>query len=200
MSKKQIIPVEEALEKAAGVPGLVEAINKAAEAEDTVAVRIIKNEDGTYDVAVKKADVEERLEIPVMKSFGEVDEEQRYTLSVWYEPGKLDAHGEHTDAAEIEKAWHRYMETASPDIHLQHNPDIVAGRRQDGVVWPFEVTVPMTKADGTTTDYTFPAGTPFLGVKWEPWAWELVKAGEIRGYSIGGKSKRLEVDLPNPGV
>jgi hypothetical protein len=35
----------------------------------------------------------------------------------------------------------------------------------------------------------------FLGVKWKPWAWELVKGGKIRGYSIGGRAERLFVDL-----
>jgi len=42
----------------------------------------------------------------------------------------------------------------------------------------------------------FPADTPFLGVVWEDWAWDLVKAGELRGYSIGGRARRVEADLP----
>jgi hypothetical protein len=43
---------------------------------------------------------------------------------------------------------------------------------------------------------TFPANTVFLGVQWEPWAWELVKADKLRGYSIGGRAQRLLADLP----
>ena len=44
-------------------------------------------------------------------------------------------------------------------------------------------------------DLEFPAETPFMGVVWESWAWDLVKAGQLRGYSIGGKARRVEADL-----
>lgn len=126
----------------------------------------------------------------------ETVEEDRYTLAPFYIPGTLDAHNEHTDTREIEKAFWKYMSKADPNIRLQHGPaHIVAGERVDGVVWPFEVTVPLTKADGTQTEYTFPAGTPWLGVKWEPWAWELIQEGKINGYSMGGSATMLEVDL-----
>jgi len=43
----------------------------------------------------------------------------------------------------------------------------------------------------------FPADTVFLGVVWEPWAWEMVKSGKLRGYSIGGRAERLLVDMPD---
>jgi hypothetical protein len=54
----------------------------------------------------------------------------------------------------------------------------------------------MQKADGSSANMTFPQDTVFLGVIWEPWAWEMVKAGKLRGYSVGGRAQRLEVDLP----
>jgi hypothetical protein len=44
--------------------------------------------------------------------------------------------------------------------------------------------------------YSFPKNTPFMGVIWEPWAWELVKNGELRGYSIGGSAQRMEAEIP----
>jgi hypothetical protein len=47
---------------------------------------------------------------------------------------------------------------------------------------------------------TFPANTVFLGVRWEPWAWELVKSDKLRGYSIGGRAERLLADLPEEYV
>lgn len=123
-------------------------------------------------------------------------EPDRYTLAPFYLPGTLDAHNEHTDAREIEKAFWGYMTKANPNIRLQHgSADIIAGQRVDGVVWPLEVTVPLTKADGTQTMHTFPAGTPWLGVQWEPWAWELIQEGKINGYSMGGSATMLEVDL-----
>ena len=37
--------------------------------------------------------------------------------------------------------------------------------------------------------------TPFMGVIWETWAWDLIKAGQLRGYSIGGKARRIEADI-----
>lgn len=126
----------------------------------------------------------------------ETVEEKRFTLAPWYIPERLDAHGEWSDQEELEKSFNAYMQDPDKGIRLQHNPDIVAGRRITGVVWPYPVTTTLRKADGTETEHTFPAGTPYLGVEWEEWAWPLIKAGKIRGYSIGGTSKRLEVDLP----
>lgn len=130
----------------------------------------------------------------------DVDEEQRYTLGPWYPPNSLDAHGEWSDPKNVEKSFRDYMTLPDPHIRYQHNREIIAGTRVDGVVWPFEVTVPMTKADGTQEDVTFPAGTPFMGTVWEKWAWPLVKDGRITGYSIGGTAKRLLVDLPDGSV
>jgi hypothetical protein len=50
-------------------------------------------------------------------------------------------------------------------------------------------------SDGQQAVHTYPANTVFLGVIWEPWAWELIQAGKILGYSIGGKAERLYVDM-----
>lgn len=123
-------------------------------------------------------------------------EEERFTLGPWYIPDQLDAHGEYTDARELQKSFHEYLAKEDRGIRLQHNKAIVAGKWVSGMVMPHEYTTTLTKADGTTEEHTFPAGTPFLGVVWEEWAWPLVKAGKIRGYSIGGTSKRMLVDLP----
>lgn len=125
-----------------------------------------------------------------------VQEDEQYTLGVWYIPDRLDAHGEWTDARELQKTFHDYLAKEDRGIRLQHNVDIVAGRWVDGMVMPSEWTTTITKADGTTEEFTYPAGTPFLGVRWEDWAWKLVKAGKIRGYSIGGSGKRMLVDIP----
>lgn len=119
----------------------------------------------------------------------------RFTLGPWYVPDQVDAHGEFTDSSELQKALWGYVDSGDRDIRLQHDRSIVAGRWVEAMTWPFEVEVPLTKADGTVTKYKYPAGTPFLGVQWEEWAWELVEKGLLRGYSIGGKSERIEVDL-----
>jgi hypothetical protein len=123
--------------------------------------------------------------------------ELRYTLGPWYVPNRADAHGEWTDPEELQKALWGYVENGDRDIRLQHNVEIVAGKWVEALTWPHEVEVPMMKADtGEITKQQFPAGTVFLGVQWEPWAWDLVKKGEIRGYSIGGTGAGVEVDLP----
>jgi 2'-5' RNA ligase len=127
----------------------------------------------------------------------ETDEEQRFTLAPWYIPDMLDAHGEWTDKPEIERTFHKYLAREDRDIRLQHDTSIVAGRWVSGMVVPHPYTVPLKKSDGTETSHTFPAGTPFLGVHWEKWAWDLIKAGKFRGYSIGGSSKRMLADLPD---
>lgn len=128
-----------------------------------------------------------------------VDEEERYTLSPWYVPDSLDAHGEWTDAKEVQQAFWKYLAKDNRDIRLQHNTDIVAGEWVEGCTFPWELTVPVKHPEGDT-EYTFPAGTPFLGVIWEPWAWELIKKGEIRGLSIGGSAIRTDEDVTKTDV
>lgn len=123
-----------------------------------------------------------------------MDEELRYTLSPWYVPDSLDAHGEWTDKKEVQQAFWKYLALDDRDIRLQHNVDIVAGKWVEGMTWPYEVTVPVRHPEGDR-EITFPSGTPFLGIIWEPWAWDLIKAGEIRGLSIGGTAKRVEAEV-----
>lgn len=119
----------------------------------------------------------------------------RYTLAPMYVPDQLDAHGDWTDSRELQKSVWEYTRAKQFDIRLQHNTAIVAGECVELLCWPYEVTVPLTKADGTTVEYTYPAGTPFMGVIWEEWAWPLVERGDLNGYSIGGKADMIEVDL-----
>ena len=123
-------------------------------------------------------------------------EEKRFTLGPWYIPDQADAHNEWTDSEELQNALWEYVKKGDRRIRLQHNRDIVAGEWVETMTWPYPVTVPMTKADGTSEDVTYPTGTVFMGVQWEPWAWELVKKGKLTGYSIGGKAERMLVDLP----
>lgn len=123
-------------------------------------------------------------------------DEKRFTLAPWYVPNSLDAHLEWTDPEELQKALWTYVKSGNHDIRLQHVPDTVAGQWVEAMTWPFEVEVPMMNLEnGTVQKKTFPENTVFLGVQWEPWAWELVKKGQIRGFSIGGKAGRKEEDL-----
>jgi hypothetical protein len=141
--------------------------------------------------SVSKEEVEVSNDSKVVKSVTE----ERFTLAPWYVPGQVDAHGEWTDAAELQKGLWKYVREADRDIRLQHNTQVKAGEWLEAVTWPFEIDVPMQKSTGGVVDTKFPANTVFLGVQWEPWAWELVKEGKINGYSVGGKGKRLLVDF-----
>lgn len=135
------------------------------------------------------------------KSYGSIEsvykaDEKRFTLGPWYIPDQADAHNEWTDTHELQNALWNYVKSGDRRIRLQHNKNVVAGEWVEAMTWPYPVTVPMTKADGTSEDITYPAGTVFMGTQWEPWAWELVKKGKLTGYSIGGKAERILVDLP----
>jgi len=136
------------------------------------------------------------------KSYGEVEtvykaNEQRFTLGPWYIPDQQDAHGEWTDSQELQQGLWDYVKSNDRRIRLQHNKNVVAGEWVETMTWPYSVEVPMQKADGSSQNVTYPAGTVFMGVVWEPWAWDLVKAGKLTGYSIGGKSERMMVDFPD---
>jgi len=144
-------------------------------------------------------DVEDKLKmigtgmsghIPVIKQA-----EHRYTLGPVYVPGVEDAHGEFTDEGTLQKALWEWVRKGDRRIFIQHS-NKVAGEMVEALTWPFPIEADLEVPDQGITKQVFPANTPFLGVVWEEWAWELVKAGELRGYSIGGRAKRVEADLP----
>jgi hypothetical protein len=127
-------------------------------------------------------------------------EERRFTLGPWYVPDSYDAHGEWTDSTELQSALWDYVRKGDRQIRLQHDVEIVAGEWVEALTWPYAVSVPMLDAgSGLTVEQEFPPGTVFMGVVWESWAWDLVKAGKIRGYSMGGAGQRVTVDLPSEG-
>ena len=131
---------------------------------------------------------------PVIKQ-----DEQRYTLGPVYVPDMEDAHGEFTDAVTLQKALWDWVRKGDRRIFIQHS-DKVAGEMVETLTWPFPIEVDLEVPNQGVTKQTFPADTPFLGVVWKEWAWDLVKAGELRGYSIGGRAKRIEADLPEPAM
>jgi hypothetical protein len=122
------------------------------------------------------------------------DEERRYTLGPVYIPGEIDAHGEFTDDATLQKALWNWVKKGDRTIRLQHTRK-AAGEMVELVTWPWPVTTALTLPGGEPDSVTFPSDTPFMGVIWEDWAWDLVKAGELRGYSMGGRAKRVEAEF-----
>lgn len=131
-------------------------------------------------------------EAVISKAIGE----KRFTLAPMYVPDTLDAHGEWTDADELQNAVWEYVRSGDRRIRLQHQRDIVAGEWVEVMSLPYPMNVPMYKGDGTIEERTYPAGTVFLGVIWEEWAWDAVKSGALSGYSIGGRTDRVDAELP----
>ena len=127
------------------------------------------------------------------------DSEHRFTLGPWYIPNRYDAHGEWTDADELQKALWEYVRSGDRGIRLQHNRDVVAGEWVEAMSFPVPVTIDMKK-DAGGKQVTYPAGTVFLGVQWKPWAWDMVKEGRIRGFSIGGAAARVEMTMPTDAM
>ena len=141
---------------------------------------------------------DDKLELLISKSAGLVRkaEEQRYTLGPWYVPGVEDAHGEFTDEDTLQKALWDWVKAGDRTIYLQHG-DKPAGEMVEIMTVPFAIEAELAVPNQGVTKYAFPANTPFMGVIWEPWAWEMVKAGKLRGYSIGGSARRMEAELPD---
>jgi len=123
-------------------------------------------------------------------------DDQKFTLGPLYIPNLLDAHSEWTDEEELQKAVWEYVRSGDRDIRLQHNRDVIAGEWVEMMTFPYELKIPVKKANGEDSEFTYPANTVFMGVLWKDWAWELVKSGKLRGYSIGGKAKRVGAEVP----
>jgi starvation-inducible DNA-binding protein len=199
---KRILPIDEALSLTVEIPEVYAILqDRLADGYDTVEISI--DEDGIRVMPVDKqtGPTSDSVHVPTTEWRKKpshlskaVVEEERYTFSPWYVPDSLDAHGEWTDPKEVQHAFWKYLANEDRDIRLQHNTDIVAGRWVEGATWPYEVEVEVKHPEGEV-EYKFPAGTPFLGIIWEPWAWELIKSGEIRGLSIGGTAQRAEMEL-----
>jgi hypothetical protein len=120
--------------------------------------------------------------------------EERYTLGPVYVPGRLDGHGEFIDAPTLQKAIWDWVRSGDRTIFLQHS-EKAAGEMVEILTWPMPIATSLSLPGEEIRKVEFPAETPFMGVVWESWAWELIKAGQLRGYSIGGKARRIEADL-----
>jgi hypothetical protein len=139
--------------------------------------------------------LDETKEISKSFNVSKAVEERQFTLGPMYVPNTMDAHNEWTDDDELQQAVWKYVQSGDRRIRLQHNRDVVAGEWVEIMTLPYPTQVPMMKADGTTEPINFPKNTVFLGVIWDDWAWDKIKKGEIRGYSIGGRAERMYVDL-----
>lgn len=122
---------------------------------------------------------------------------QRFTLGPLYVPDFMDAHGEWTDAEELQQGVWEWVRSGDRTIYLQHDRNVRAGEWVEVMTMPQPWTVYMVDGAGNEIGkVTYPAGTVFLGVIWDEDAWKQIVAGELRGYSIGGFSDRVLADLP----
>ncbi len=135
---------------------------------------------------------------PVIKS----DEAKRYTFAPLYpaspenpSAAHLDAHGDFATADDLQKAVWDYVRAGDRTIRDQHRDGTAIGEAVEIVSWPYEVTVPMTKADDTTVEKSFAPGTVFLGVVWNELGWSDVVKGVKTGYSLGGAAVRVAVEM-----
>ena len=164
---------------------------------------LVEDELEDRTVAAALGDLDDKLEMldhmdGTMMPFAKQDE-KRFSLGPVYIPDLEDAHGEFTDAATLQKAMWEWVRKGDRSIYLQHS-DKVAGEMVEVLTFPFPIQASLNVPGQGQTRFDFPADTPYMGVVWEEWAWEMVKAGEIRGYSIGGKAQRLEVELPEAAL
>jgi len=128
-------------------------------------------------------------------------EDQRFTLGPLYVPDFMDAHGEWTDAEELQSAVWGWVRAGDRRIFLQHDTEVEAGEWVEVMTMPQEWTVNMLDAAGNPIgQVTYPPNTVFLGVVWNEDVWPDVKAGRIRGYSIGGYSDRMYAEIPEDAM
>ena len=133
------------------------------------------------------------LKLAALRAGVAKSEAARYTLGPVYVPDTADGHDEQIDSDTLQKSIWGWVQKGDRRIFLQHS-EVPAGEMVEILTWPQEVTADLV-IEGVTKQHTFPEQTPFMGVIWEPWAWDLVEKGKLRGYSIGGQARRVEVDL-----
>ena len=146
------------------------------------------------DVIEQRADTTGIQRIHKHVPFIKADE--RYTLGPVYVPGRLDGHGEHISSGTLQKSIWDWVRAGDRTIFLQHT-EKAAGEMVEILTWPAAIDTTIGIPGEAVQKVSFPAGTPFMGVVWEPDAWDVVKAGKLRGYSIGGRARRVEADLPD---
>jgi cation transport regulator ChaB len=98
-----------------------------------------------------------------------------------YPPGEGDLQKERAEADVIEEAAHRFL----ADYRAQdkfHDEQAGAGVPVESFIAPAD----LTEFHGQLLKEVIPRGSWIMATKWTDDAWNLVKTGQIKGYSIGG--------------
>jgi hypothetical protein len=145
-----------------------------------------------------ESEEESDKELAKVQGFVRKADEKQFTLGPLYVPEFMDAHGEWTDSKELQPAVWEWVKSGDRRIYLQHDREVEAGEWVEVMTMPQPWTVTMRDPDGTDLgEVTYPPNTTFLGVIWNDKAWEMIKAGKLRGYSIGGFSDRVMAEIPD---
>jgi 2'-5' RNA ligase len=116
--------------------------------------------------------------------------EKRFTLGIVYSPDEVDAQADYMKADEVEKAAWNIMERLALGkfkIGLEHNKFKTSDGAAPGIlVESYVWRAPDMELNGVKVT----KGSWIAGVVWHPEAWELVKAGELHGYSFAGIASR----------
>lgn len=125
----------------------------------------------------------------------------RYTLGPLYAPARKDAHGEYIEDDTLHKSLHEFVRDSADNgrrINVQHGDkgDLQCGEWVEAVRWPYDHTITMKSADGTSHEVEMPAGTVYLGVVWDEEYWDTAKCAPkgLNGYSLGGRAIKVRGD------
>ena len=139
-------------------------------------------------MAKKKRKSDSALKMALVKS----QDERRLTVGVVYAAGKAPGRGadgfnDLAKAQELEDCAHHFM-LEHQSVGLMH----VDGTSGSGRVVESAIhrgpSYVVKAADGTAVRVG--TGDWLLGVIWTPQAWQLIKTGQISGYSFQGAAKR----------
>jgi hypothetical protein len=136
-----------------------EAVVKAMES-------VLGNQTDGLDLA--PLDMVDDIDMVMVKA----NDEKRYGLGPVYIPNAYDAHDEWATADDLEESCWDYVRKAGGDrkIYLQHSTK-PAGESVGILTGPRKSRLSCTsRSTGVekAVEQTFPAGTPFMGVIWDP--------------------------------
>lgn len=115
----------------------------------------------------------------------------RITYDVVYAPWEVDLQGQYATETEVRKMAHEFN-ARKGGTNLMH---ITGLRMKDGAPSGHVVESFIARPG----DPDFPRGSWVMGVRWHPEAWEQIKAGTLRGYSIEGQWGVVPLHLvPSP--
>lgn len=153
------------------------ALSRGAQNESGARLETIRRKvrDRFPNIDVSKADLE--LQVPLWK-----DDAKQLVYGVVLTPGVVDSQGDVASPEEIQKTAHRFL-TEYREHDVQHAEAPADVETVESFIAPSDMEI---------------AGQPVLKGAWvmvthvkDPAVWEMVRKGEITGYSIGGTGERI---------